>query len=132
MKAPIATTTKIVPKNIVAEPVYGSMRNGAKTPAKRRANDSPKNMQSAPAQRRRELLGQVHPGCGKRGQHGKAGDQRARDHHDRCVVPGLMRHQHQAETGKRSGERVGDRPAPPDDLHQIAGEGLAWDAGEIH
>jgi len=42
MKAPIATTTKIVPKKIVGEPVCGTIRSGAKTPAKGRPNDAPK------------------------------------------------------------------------------------------
>jgi hypothetical protein len=42
MKAPIATTTNIVPKKIVGEAVCGTIRNGARTPAKSRPNDSPK------------------------------------------------------------------------------------------
>src|ERR1700722_3838298 len=33
INAPIATTAKIVPKKIVAEPVCGSIRKGASTPA---------------------------------------------------------------------------------------------------
>jgi hypothetical protein len=40
MKAPIATTAKIVPKKIVAELVCGSIRNGASPPANNRPNDS--------------------------------------------------------------------------------------------
>ncbi len=40
--APIATTTKIVPKKMVGEAVYGSIRNGANTPANNRPVDSPK------------------------------------------------------------------------------------------
>src|SRR5690242_4358206 len=42
LNAPIATTAKIVPKKIVAEPVCGSIRNGASTPANKRPVDSPK------------------------------------------------------------------------------------------
>src|SRR6202166_1204222 len=41
-QAPIATTTAIVPKNIVADPVYGSNRYGTRTPEKIRAVASPK------------------------------------------------------------------------------------------
>jgi len=33
-----------------------------------------------------------------------------------------MRHQHQRETWQRSGERIGDRPTPPDDLHPEPGK----------
>src|ERR1700732_112807 len=42
INAPIATTAKIVPKKIVAEPVCGSIRYGASTPANKRPVDSPK------------------------------------------------------------------------------------------
>ena len=36
MKAPIATTISIAPKKIAGEPVYGSIKKGARTPAKTR------------------------------------------------------------------------------------------------
>src|SRR5271155_4966011 len=36
MNAPIATTTKIVPKKIIGEFVYGSIRKGASTPDQNR------------------------------------------------------------------------------------------------
>ena len=38
MRAPIATTTKIVPKKIVGDPTCGTIRNGASAPAKSRPN----------------------------------------------------------------------------------------------
>ena len=41
-KAPIDATSAKVPKNIVGEPVYGSSRKGAITPATSRPHDSPK------------------------------------------------------------------------------------------
>ncbi len=43
-----------------------------------------------------------------------------------------MRHQHQEQAGQRAGERISDRPPPADDLHQKAGERLAWNACEEH
>ncbi len=44
MKAPSSRTTMIVPKKATATPVYGSIRNGASTPAKMRPNASPKTL----------------------------------------------------------------------------------------
>ena len=113
MKAPIATTTKIVPKKIVAEPVrfhHIRRQNAGEKPDGRFAEDVP-----SPAQCRRELLGDIDPRGGEGGQHRKTGDQRAGDHDERLKSPRPMRHQHQEEAGERSGERIGDRPAPPDE-----------------
>src|SRR5215469_7814523 len=42
MQAPTVTTTIIVPKNTDGEAVWDANANGATTPAKIRANDSPK------------------------------------------------------------------------------------------
>jgi hypothetical protein len=60
MKAPIVTTTNIVPKNIVGEPVYGAISKGASTPEKIRPVDSPKlarlGVGSAHLRRAPELL----------------------------------------------------------------------------
>jgi len=124
MKAPIVTTTNMVPKNIVAEPVCGSIRKGASTPEKTRPVDSPKAC-PRPRSAVRELLGEVNPEGGRGRKRGETGHQRACDHHHRRVGSSSVGHHHQEKAGQRAGERIEYRPAPPDDLHQEAGETLS-------
>ncbi len=112
IKAPIATTARIVPKKIVAEPVCDNIKPGARTAAKSRPERVAENV-PASAQCRRKLLGEVHANGGEGRQHGKTGDQPSRDHHHRRVLPRPVRHQHQEQAGKGTGERIGDRPPPP-------------------
>ena len=77
---------------------------------------------SAPAQRRRELLGEVDPKGGRGRERREASHQRAGYHHRRRIGSCLVRHHHQEKTGQRAGKGVEYRPASADDLHQEAGE----------
>src|SRR6516165_5900855 len=117
VQAPIVTTTAIVPKNIVADPVYGSNR---KNSPGRFSEKVP-----ASAQRGWKLLGEIDAHRRKGGQHGQSGNDRSGAHRDRCVVPGPMRHCHQRQAWNRAGETIGDRPSPPNDLHDEPDEELA-------
>ncbi len=130
-KAPIDATTTRVPKKIVGRAGVRLQQEGRQ----HAGDESPARLAKilpAPAQRRRELLGEVNPHGREGRQHGKAGDQRSGDEHDRRVMPRGMRHRHHQKAGKRSGEAISDRPPPPDDLHQEPGKALAGNARQEH